>query len=419
MLRKKKIIVLWLVILLMVGQGAFALPESDAAATRLYNYDSNGRLISIENSDGSVITYQYDRNGNLKKRIMVLGKLESPATTEASSSNISVKGWYLDSSGIDNIKVYIDNNYQGMAVYGDNREDIYNAYPSLGNHNSGYHFDADLPNVTKDYVIKVVIRNLQGTESIFTKTIHFTKLAQSGYLDSPTATATSPYLNVSGWYLDKSGVESIKVYVDDVYNGTAVYGDSREDVYNVFPQYGNHNSGYHLAITLPNVTKTYQIKVIVRNKDGEETPYTRAVQYTRTMSPVGYLDTPSEGESMRYYGGSSSTSPDNQMSISGWYLDVTPVKSIKIYVNGALNYTGNGSWATRTDVYNAYPQYNIKNSGFSVTIPKPPVGSSKNYGKTISYTLQVTIENNLGEQMTFNRSFEVYYENPTDPGSWT
>ncbi|WPP39871.1 RHS repeat domain-containing protein [Paenibacillus hunanensis] len=42
--------------------------HADAAATRSYQYDNSGRLLSITMS-GYKITYVYDKNGNLIKRV--------------------------------------------------------------------------------------------------------------------------------------------------------------------------------------------------------------------------------------------------------------------------------------------------------------------------------------------------------------
>ncbi|WP_310551892.1 RHS repeat domain-containing protein [Paenibacillus glufosinatiresistens] len=415
------------IVLLLIGLLLSINALTAAAASYLYHYDSNGRLLSVERSDGSVFTYQYDANGNLMKRILVLGKLESPVGSEASSSNISVKGWYIDGNGIESIKVYINSEYQGLATYGDNREDIYTKYPSSGNHNSGYHFDAVLPNVTKDYEFKVVIRNKKGLETTLSKTIHYTKLNPTGWMDSPSASATSPYLSVSGWHLDKSGVDNLKVYVDGEYKGTAIYGDNREDVYKVYPQYGNHNSGYHLEVKLPNITKTYQVKVVAKSKDGGETSYIRDVNYNR-IAPVGFLDNPLEGSTMDYDPQHTNRPPYNQMTVSGWYVDYTAVKTISVYIDGALQYSGPGSWYGRPDVYNRYPQYKNQNCGFSVEIPKPSRSGgrlgpghtpSSQTAKTIPYTLKVVIENIFGEQMIISRGFNVHYQDPTNPGSWT
>ena len=71
-------------------------------------------------------------------------------------------------------------------------------------------------------------------------------LPARGYLDTPKNGQTlSGTARISGWFLDGSGVSTVVVLVDGKVHGQAAYGDSRLDVYNVFPQYNNHNSGFH------------------------------------------------------------------------------------------------------------------------------------------------------------------------------
>lgn len=65
-------------------------------------------------------------------------------------------------------------------------------------------------------------------------------------LDSPQLSLTSKTLDLYGWYLDPEGIAKAEVYVDDVYYGRANMGGSREDVYQAFPEYNNHVAGYYI-----------------------------------------------------------------------------------------------------------------------------------------------------------------------------
>jgi len=47
------------------------------------------------------------------------------------------------------------------------------------------------------------------------------------------------YVQVNGWVIDPNGVEKIEVYIDNEVVGTAIYGISRGDVSNAYPQYSN------------------------------------------------------------------------------------------------------------------------------------------------------------------------------------
>ncbi|MEH7115750.1 mannosyl-glycoendo-beta-N-acetylglucosaminidase, partial [Neobacillus niacini] len=70
-----------------------------------------------------------------------------------------------------------------------------------------------------------------------------------GYLDNPISGATLiGTKNVSGWFLDGSGVVKIEVLLDGALVGQATYGDTRSDVRNAFPEFNNGNAGFHYAL---------------------------------------------------------------------------------------------------------------------------------------------------------------------------
>ncbi len=62
-----------------------------------------------------------------------------------------------------------------------------------------------------------------------------------------TSKSANGGVTLSGWYLDPVGIQRIDVYVDGVYHGRAYMGESREDVYQVYPEYNNHVSGFYVG----------------------------------------------------------------------------------------------------------------------------------------------------------------------------
>ncbi|MCL6479189.1 MAG: matrixin family metalloprotease [Peptococcaceae bacterium] len=94
-------------------------------------------------------------------------------------------------------------------------------------------------------------------------------LPARGNLEIPTEGATiSGTTIVSGWLLDGNGVSKIEVLVDGILKGQATYGDSRPDVYNAFPEYGNSNAGFHFSLdttTLANGSHTITIRETANN----------------------------------------------------------------------------------------------------------------------------------------------------------
>ncbi|KAA9006328.1 hypothetical protein F4V43_05030 [Paenibacillus spiritus] len=258
-----------------------------------YKYDDNGRLTYFESSEGYIF-YEYDRNGNLlKKRIKGFGDLETPTGADQIVTGLNVKGWHLDKTGIQSIKIYLNGTYQGLASYGDPREDIYSKYPKFGNHNSGFHYNISLPKQNASYEVKTVVRNNGGEETVYTKSFRFVALNSVGHLDSPSEGVTVFYylrypntnytrMTVSGWQLDTEGIKSVQVYLDNNYIKSGSLTVSRSDVKAAYTQYNQSISGYAIDLDLPvagngaaGQTAAHQVKVVVANMKGELSTYVR------------------------------------------------------------------------------------------------------------------------------------------------
>ncbi|MBY9079569.1 hypothetical protein KIH86_00590 [Paenibacillus sp. HN-1] len=295
----KKQTILLLIFILLVGilsDGTRTALGEGLPAPGVYHYDSNGRLILSEAVEG-YITYEYDRNGNLiRKRIKGFGDLETPS--EVYNTAFTVQGWYMDKNGVDSIKVYLNNTYQGLAVYGDQREDLYATYPKMNNHYAGFHYSLSLPRTDSTYQVKVVVRNKSGEETTLVKSFKFVVLPIRSYLDDPTEGSSYTYyinqgssnqITVSGWYLDMIPVQSISLYFNNSLETSAYTTISREDVYNVYPQYGKHASGFRFTTEMPYPTastSSYQIKVVITNTSGVQTVITRNVSIKKSSGIV-------------------------------------------------------------------------------------------------------------------------------------
>ncbi|WP_055107850.1 RHS repeat domain-containing protein [Paenibacillus ihumii] len=165
-------------------------------ATYNYHYDPNGRLTQIESTTGRYY-YEYDPNGNLiKKEVkdpLGFGVLDSPATDKIYTNTVTVRGWYLDKAGVESIKVHVNNVLIGTAIYGENREDVYAAYPNFNNHNAGFYYNLELPKENKNYTLKVIIRNNKGEETVFTKSFAQIVLQPRGEINYPLENGIVPY----------------------------------------------------------------------------------------------------------------------------------------------------------------------------------------------------------------------------------
>ncbi|WP_416235603.1 hypothetical protein [Paenibacillus sp. SGZ-1009] len=265
-----------------------------------YTYDKNGNVVSqhqAEPTDSSNSTSSTDptlipppvsvpTQSGLPTRYWV-DQVEQ-ATVSTTCGGIRISGWYLNPAGIQKIEIYVDGVFRGRAYMGDRREDVYHVFPAYNNHIAGFHAE-NLGCTTKEF------QNADGTKSVQTGTfdqqVNIRMIDRANQVTTYTRTISvmvgqpaaqpiryaidqleqSPFsstnggIQASGWYLDQAQLQRIDVYVDGQFYGKASIGDSREDVYRVYPVYTNHTAGFHIY-DMPIVTNgTPHIKY---NADG-------------------------------------------------------------------------------------------------------------------------------------------------------
>lgn len=71
------------------------------------------------------------------------GNLDSPTAGSTISGSTTIKGWYLDGSGVNKIEILIDDTLVGQADYNLSRTDVQKVYPQYFNSNSGFQFTLD------------------------------------------------------------------------------------------------------------------------------------------------------------------------------------------------------------------------------------------------------------------------------------
>lgn len=126
-----------------LGLLLFSTPVSASGKT-IYNYDSNGRLLSITTWDGQTVQYTYDQNGNVIQVSKEAGGIGNIDAINYDKGKVTITGWALDKSRVSSLKVYIDDQYYGEAEYGLRRDDVYNQFPSYNNRNSGFRITIDI-----------------------------------------------------------------------------------------------------------------------------------------------------------------------------------------------------------------------------------------------------------------------------------
>ncbi|MCU0289217.1 MAG: BACON domain-containing protein, partial [Acidobacteria bacterium] len=187
-----------------------------------------------------------------------------------------------------------------------------------------------------------------------------------GYFETPTDGATVyGSIPVTGWALDDTGVESVKIYralnEHFVYIGDAVFIEgARPDVELAYPSYPNNYKagwGYMLLTNvLPNAGNgTFTLHALAWDKEGHQVDLgwkTINVDNAHAVKPFGAIDTPTQG------GKAAGSSYRN----AGWVLTPQPNKipedghTISVWIDGKK--IGNPFYNIyRQDVAALFPGY--------------------------------------------------------------
>lgn len=192
-------------------------------------------------------------------------------------------------------------------------------------------------------------------------------------IDGSTVLSSIP---VTGWALDDTGIESVKLYRDPeinegtglIYIGDAVFVEgARPDIETAYPEYpNNHKAGWgYMMLTnfLPaGGNGTFTFYAIAKDVSGNEVTLgskTVTIDNANAVKPFGAIDTPAQG------GSASGASFINW----GWVLTPQPASipedgsTIKVIVDGVI--LGNPTYNIyRSDIANLFPSY--ANSGGAI-----------------------------------------------------
>jgi N-acetylmuramoyl-L-alanine amidase len=302
-----------------------------------------------ETGQNGLVTALSDRTIIIENAI---GFMDNPVSGTTLNGTKNVSGWILDESGVASIEVLVDGLVAGQAVYGDARPDVQKVLPQYNNGNAGYHYALDTTQFT-DGIHTVTVRET-GKNGQVKKLSDRTITIENtiGFMDNPVSgTTLNGTKNVSGWFLDESGVASIEVLVDGLVAGQAVYGDARPDVQKIIPQYNNGNAGFHYALDTTKFTDgKHTVTVRETGKNGQVKLLSdRTITIENT---IGFMDNPVSG-----------TTLNGTKNVSGWFLDESGVASIEVLVDGLV--AGQAVYGdARPDVQKILSQYNNGNAGF-------------------------------------------------------
>jgi len=345
-------------------------------------------VVQITSNDGSI--QKIERTIKVEK-LESKSWLDNPNNNSISSGTLRVSGWALASSGVKEVRVYVDGKDLGTVNYGTTRTDVNNAYPGYpSGNNAGFEGSVNLSNIsagTKRVIVKITAND--GTSQSIERTIKVERLESKSWLDNPNNNSiSSGTLKVSGWALASSGVKEVRVYVDGKDLGTVNYGTTRTDVNNAHPGYpSGNNAGFEGSVNLSNISAgTKKVIVKITANDGTSQSIERTIKVEKLESK-SWLDNPSNNH----------VSSESLM-LRGWALASSGVKEVRVYIDGKDLGTVNYG-TTRTDVNNAYPGYpSGNNAGFEGTV---------NLGgmATGDKKLKVKITANDGTTQTIERNF--------------
>ena len=248
--------------------------EYQLDTSRLTGGDHKLEVITTTVS-GKTATYRIDM------KISILdyrSQLDTPKNGGYISKNQLIKGWVLNKSEVKSISASINDTFVGNATTKLSRPDVGNAYPEYNNANSGFELKLANANLKVGLnTLKLKITFMDGSEKIISTTATYSEnlLPITGSIDEPSANQAnnSNDMLVRGWFLAEEGIDQVDVYVDNVYQGKANYGQLRTDVANAYPQYKNSNSGYSLSVSTRGLTAgKHTVKVIATsNVSGTKT----------------------------------------------------------------------------------------------------------------------------------------------------
>jgi N-acetylmuramoyl-L-alanine amidase len=356
----------------------------------------NGRTITMP---ASTVTFAND---------ITKGYLDTPLSGASLSGVKNLSGWYLDGYGVAKIEVLVDGSVVGHAAYGGERPDVQKAFPEFNNKNAGFHYDLDTTKFSDgQHTVTIRETGTNGRVTLLPEvSVSFANV--KGYVDNPVSSAELTGIkNVSGWFLDGSGVAKVEVLVDGSVVGEAAYGDARLDVQTAFPDFNNGKAGFHYALDTTKFSEG-QHTVTIRGT-GKNGRVTILSDVPVTFANVkGYLDSPVSG-----------TLLSGIKNVSGWFLDITGVAKIEVLVDGMV--VGEAAYGdARPDLQMVFPDFNNGMAGFHYALDttKFPEGQH-------TVTIRETGTNGLVTTLpvstvTFRQSKKVFLDpghGGSDPGA--
>ena len=324
-------------------------------------------VVEVVANDGAVVKAE---SSFKLERLPNLVTIDSPWGTQSVSGDwLTVNGWALTTSGIKQVNVYVDGKLKNGTTNFIERKDVVQVYPGYTKTTKpGFSSRVNISDIKTGGIKKIVVEVIANDGAVVKAESSFklAKLENLVTIDSPwgTQSVSGDWLTVTGWALASSEVKNVSVYVDGkLKNGTTEFYE-RDDVKKAYPAYTTAKPGFTSKVNISDIATagTKRIVVKVEAKDGTvaEASSTFNLKKPEKLESMVTIDSP--------WGSQQVT--NNKLVVNGWALSSSGVKTVNVYVDGALK-NSTTTFSSRSDVLNAYPQYkNGSNDkpGFTSTV---------------------------------------------------
>ena len=240
------------------------------------------KIVSIGNDGVSTTS---EKTINIEKPAPKMWVEDISVESSGSSRYLNVKGWAINATEVQCVKVYVGNTLLGNAQIGLSRPDIKKNYPNYyRSENAGFtaKFDVTKIKPISNTPIKVIAFGTDGTTTASTKVLPEQKMWVEDI--SIQESGLNQYLNIRGWAVNITGIKSVQVYADDKFIGNAQIGLSRPDIKKNYPNYyESENAGFtaKFDITSSVAPGVRTIKVVATGNDGVITSVNKYVSITK------------------------------------------------------------------------------------------------------------------------------------------
>jgi len=301
-------------------------------------------------------------------------------------NTLYVQGWAADNvSGapVLNVTVFIDGFGVGSATLGVSRPDVAQAFGSVNFLNSGWTFQLSTSILSVgSHVVSASASGPSGTVLLTgSKSVNITQQGggqEIGFVDfagatngSSTSVIQGGTLLVRGWAADTATgapVQTVSVFIDGVFAGTATLGSARPDVAAANNRSDYTNSGWTFQMSTSSLSlASHSVTASASGSSGTATlagNKSFTVTNQSASQVIGFLDAADLGT--------------NTITARGWAADLAtgaPVQNVLVTVDGIFSVLATLG-VPRPDVATALNRPDFTNSGWTATIFfSSPVGS--------------------------------------------